>query len=59
MGHSLCTKNTVAQAQKVLFSVLKISRELELPIDLQVDLLDSLVLPILLYEIRGFENIEI
>ena len=50
-----------AQAQKAMFSVLKRSRELESPIDLQLELFESLVLPILLYdcEIWGFENIEI
>ena len=50
-------KHIVAQAQKAMFSVLKRSRELELPIDLQLELFDSLVLPILLYgcEIWGFE----
>ena len=54
-------KHIVAPTQKVMFSVLKSSRELELPIDLQLELFDSLVLPILLYgcEIWGFENIEI
>ena len=50
MGLSQCTKKHIAtQAQKAKFSVLKRLRELELPIDLQLELFDSLVLPILLY----------
>ena len=54
-------KHIVAQAQKAMFSVLKRSRELELPIHLQRELFDLLVLPILLCgcKIWGFENIEI
>ena len=34
-------KHIVAQAQKAMFSVLKRSRELELPIDLQLELFES------------------
>ena len=43
-----------------MYSVLRKSRSLHLPIDLQIKLFDSLVLPILLYgsEIWGYENHE-
>ena len=49
------------QARKAMFSVLKKSRKLQLPVDLQLQLFDSMVIPILLYgsEITGFENSEI
>ena len=48
------------QARKAMFSVLKRSRKLQLPVDLQLQLFDSMVIPILLYgsEITGFENSE-
>ena len=46
-------KHIVSQTQKAMFSVLKRSRELELPIDLQLELFDSLVLPILLYSVKS------
>ena len=48
------------QGEKVMYSVLRKSRSLHLPIDLQIKLFDSLVLPILLYgsEIWGYENHE-
>ena len=47
------------QAQKALFALLKKSKELELPVDIQLELFDYLVLPILTYgcEIWGYENI--
>ena len=48
------------QGEKAMYSVLRKSRSLHLPIDLQIKLFDSLVLPILLYgsEIWGYENQE-
>ena len=41
-----------------MFSVLRKSRKLQLPVDLQIQLFDSMVVPILLYgsEVTGFEN---
>ena len=44
-----------------MFALLRKSRKLNLPVDLQLQLFDSLVLPILLYgsEVSGFENCEI
>ena len=48
----------VEQARKAMFSILRKSRKLHLPIDLQLQLFDSMVAPILLYssEITGFEK---
>ena len=42
-----------------MFALLKKSKELDLPIDLQLELFDSLILPILLYgcEVWGYENV--
>ena len=42
-----------------MFALLRRSRQLDLPIDLQLELFDFLIMPILLYgcEIWGFENI--
>ena len=44
-----------------MFSVLRKSRKLQLPVDLQIQLFDSMVVPILLYgsEVTGFENSDI
>ena len=49
------------QARKAMFSVLRKSRKLQLPVDLQIQLFDSMVVPIILYgsEITGFENSDI
>ena len=52
----------VGQSKKAMFALLKKSKELDLPIDLQVlqlELFDSLILPILLYgyEVCGHENV--
>ena len=51
----------VNQAQRALYSLLTKSRNLQLPIDLQLQLFDQLVLPVLLYgwEIWGFEDLKI
>ena len=47
------------QSIKAMFALLKKSKELDLPIDLQLELFDSLILPILLYgcEVWGYENV--
>ena len=52
-------KHVIDQSQKSMFALLRRSRQLDLPIDLQLELFDSLIMPILLYgcEIWGFENI--
>ena len=49
------------QARKAMFSVLRKSRKLQLPVDLQIQLFDSMVVPILLFgsEVTGFENSDI
>ena len=49
----------VVQSRKAMFALLKKSKELDLPIDLQLELFDSLILPILLYgcEVWGDENV--
>ena len=54
-------KHLYDQAQKAMFALLKRNRELDLPIDIQLELFDSLVLPILLYgcEVWGGENTDI
>ena len=48
-------------ARKAMFSVLRKSRKLQLTDDLQLQIFDSMVVPILLYssEVTGFENPEI
>ena len=50
-----------ARARKAMFSVLRKLRKLQLPVDLQIHLFDSMVVPILLYgsEVTGFENSDI
>ena len=54
-------KGLADQARKAMFSLLRKSRKLHLPVDLQLQLFDSMVLPILLYdsEVTGFENTDI
>ena len=48
----------VEQARKAMVSILRKSRKLHLPIDLQLQLFDGMVAPILLYvsEITGFDK---
>ena len=48
----------VNQGRKALHSILKKSRKLNLPIDLQIELFDTMVAPVLLYgcEVWGSEN---
>ena len=42
----------VEQARKAMFSVLRKSRKLQLPIDLQLQLFDSMIVPILLFVLK-------
>ena len=51
----------VKQARKAMFFELRKSRKLQLPIDLQLQLFDSMIVPILLFgsEVTGFENSDI
>ena len=42
-------KHVIDQSQKAMFAHLRRSRQLDLPIDLQLELFDSLIMPILLY----------
>ncbi|XP_071139805.1 uncharacterized protein [Mytilus edulis] len=48
----------VCQARKAMFSIMKKSRKLNLPIDIQLEMFDVMVLPILMYgcEIWGSTN---
>ena len=48
------------QAEKAMFSLLNKSNELGLPVDVQRELFDKTVLPVMLYgcEIWGYENIK-
>ena len=54
-------KNIAEQANKALFSLMRKIRTLKLPIDIQLELFDKTIKPILLYgsEIWGFGNCEI
>jgi len=58
---TVCKKHLFNQAQKAMYAILRKSRRMGLPIDLQLQLFDSVVSPILLYgvEVWGHENIEI
>ena len=61
-GSFLKAKRHIAdQATNALFSLLRKIRTLDLPIDMQVDLFNKLIKPILLYgcEIWGFGNLDI
>ena len=51
----------VEQGNRAMFALLNKCRSLHLPLDMQIDLLDKTVSPILLYgsEVWGYENIEI
>ena len=54
-------KKLVDQARKTMFSVLQKARKLYLPVEMQLNVFDTLVAPILLYgsEVWGFENVDI
>ena len=61
-GSFIQAKKTIAeQGNKALFSLLKKSRSLNLPHDIQLELFDRLVKPILLYgaEVWGYGNCDI
>ena len=54
-------KHLFDQDHKAMFALLRKSRKLQLPVDIQLQLFDSMVVPILLYGsevITGFENHE-
>ena len=58
----LATKKQIAeQGSRALYSLLRKSRNMQLPIDIQIELFNKLVKPILLYgcEVWGFGNLEI
>lgn len=54
-------KNIAEQANKALFSLMRKIRTLKLPIDIQLELFDKTIKPMLLYgsEIWGFGNCEV
>ena len=56
-----CKKHIAEQANHAMFSLLRKIRVLNLPIEMQIDLFDKLIKPILLYgcEIWGFGNLDI
>ena len=49
-------KDITTRAQRAMFSILKRSKVLNLPIDIQLTLFDSMVTPILLYGCETWEN---
>jgi hypothetical protein len=51
-------KKIVDQSQKALFAMYRKIKNITLPVDLQLQLFDTLIVPILLYssEVWGFEN---
>ena len=57
-----CTakKQLIKQATKAMYGIFRKARRLDLPVDIQLKLFDSLVLPILMYccEVWGFEKLE-
>ena len=56
----LCKKYLCEQASEAMFTVLSNSKKLNLPTDIQLDLFDKLILPILTYgsEIWGYSNVK-
>ena len=58
-NHKRCIAKQVSQARKALYSMLSKVCRLKLPVDIQCDLFEKLVLPILLYgcEIWGCDDI--
>ena len=50
----------VNQSRRAVFNLTPQARKLYLPVDIQCELCDQLVMPILLYgsEIRGFQNLD-
>ena len=53
-------KQLIEQATKAMYAIFKKARRHSLPVDIQLKLFDSLVLPILLYccEMWSFEKLE-
>ena len=49
------------QAEKTIYNLVRKSRTLMLPIDLQIDLFNKMVQPIILYrsEVWGFANLDV
>ena len=56
---SKAIKKQINQARKAMFSLLTKSRRLSLPVDIQIELFEKIVLPILLYgsEVWGYSNL--
>ena len=54
-------KHLLEQGRKAMFSVLRKTRKLNLPVDMQLQMFDCMVVPILLYvaEIHGYEKSDI
>ena len=57
---TLAINKQITQAHRALFSIKSKKEKFNLPIDIVLDLFDTMILPILLYgcEIWGFENLE-
>ena len=55
------SKRLYDQSRKAMYSVLRKSKMLYMPVDIQLQLFDSMVAPILLYgsEVTGFEKSEV
>ena len=55
-----CKDQLVKQAERAMFGLLNRCRALHLPIDIQLELFDKIVVPILTYgsEIWGYENVQ-
>ena len=51
-------KHVYEQAQRAMFNLWRRSRQLDLPLDIQLELFDTLIMPILTYgcKVWGFEN---
>ena len=49
------------QTQRAMFILLRRSRQLDLPLDIQLELFDTLIMPIITYgcEVWGFEDLNI
>ena len=58
---SLAKQQQKTQAERAMFCLLNKCKKLKLPIDIQLELFDKIVVPILLYgsEIWGFENVKV
>ena len=58
---SVAQKNLYDRASRAMFVLLRTCRQLSLPVDIQVDLFDKMIAPILLYgcEVWGFGSCEL